>query len=541
MNRLHGWITARLERRLAFSHLLAILLTMLGIQIALAVLVAFVVRGTHPIEGDAGWTALSYASMIGKLMDENQSEEIPLILGLVKERALALPAVDEADSGVPHYYINTSQDVIDRLTGVSVLDTAGNILGEDGNQIAREQFKPVWNELVQLALSGEKNPYKLSRFLSLQDAGLLLGTAAIRQANGEIAGVVIIEMHPSLRLETSPGLLASSIGFFGIWLTTTIIGFPILALASLLAIISGLVVSRTLGRRLKTLEDTAQSIARGNLSLRVPVDSPDEIGQVGQAFNHMTEQLETTLQALEAQKHQVENLLENRRELVSNISHDLRTPIASLSAHLESLSDKPERLEEYLPILNNETQRVSDLLKDLFELSSVDSGQLALELEWVELDKIILRVVKSFKTLAWEKYRIVLEVDIGEHLPRVRADIQRVEQVLGNLITNGLRFTPKGGLVSIEAECPTGGFVEVRVRDTGIGISAEDLPFIFERFYRGDRSRSRNESKGYPGSGSGLGLAIVKGLVEAMDGTVSAESKLNEGTCIRFRLPVVPG
>jgi signal transduction histidine kinase len=540
MKRLRGWITARLGRRLAASHLLAILLTMLVIQLALALLVAFVVKGTQPIEGDAGWTARSYALAIGKLMDESQISEIPLILTLVKERALSLPDPDEAGAEVPNYYINTSQDAIDRLTGVSVVDTSGNLLGASGVQIARDQYTSTWDELVQLALSGETNPYKLSRFLSLQDSGLLLGTAAIQRANGEIAGAVIVEMHPSLRLETSPGFLAWLVGFVGILLTTTIIGFPILALASLLAIISGLVVSRLLGRRLKTLEDTAQSMAGGNLSLRVPVNSPDEIGQVGRAFNRMASQLETTLQALAAEKRQVENLLENRRQLVGNISHDLRTPIASLSAHLESLSEDPERLEEYLPILNDETKRVSGLLEDLFELSRVDSGQLILELGTVELDQIIRRVADSFKSLAWEKHRIVLEVSIPDPIPLVRADVQRVEQILGNLITNGLRYTPKGGLVSIEAKKLAGEVVEVRVRDTGIGISEEDLPFIFERFFRGDQARTRNKSKDHLGSASGLGLAIVKGLVEAMGGSVSAESKLSEGTCISFRLPLDP-
>jgi signal transduction histidine kinase len=350
-------------------------------------------------------------------------------------------------------------------------------------------------------------------------------------------------MYPSLRLETS-GAAAPLVGFVGFVATTALIGLPALAVAFLIASISGVIVSRSLGRRLKPLEDTARRMAGGDLDLRIEDASPDEIGQVGQAFNRMAEQLANSLHALETEKEQVETLLKARRELVTNVSHDLRTPIASLSAHLETLAEHPDRLDDYLPILHDEMTRVSGLMDDLFELSQLDAHELTLDLGPVSLAQVVDKVVASYQAVAWEQRRIVLEADLppppseapGQGLPPLQADVQRLEQILVNLITNGLRFTPKGGIVTVEAEA-LNGEVEVRVRDTGIGIPPEDLPHIFERSYKGDRARSRPPA-GDSGSSSGLGLAIVKSLVEAMGGSVHAASTPGEGTCIAFRLPV---
>ena len=315
---------------------------------------------------------------------------------------------------------------------------------------------------------------------------------------------------------------------------------PALLIGLLVAGLSGLLVSRSLGRRLEPLEETARKMAGGDLALRIADILPDEIGRVGQAFNRMADQLEYSLQALEIEKEQVETLLKARRDLVANVSHDLRTPIASISAHLETLVERPERLDEYLPVLTDETARISGLLADLFELSRLDAHELRLDLAPVVLADVVDKVVGSCKAVAWEQRRIVLEAHLPASLPLVRADVQRVEQILFNLISNGLRFTPEGGIVTIEAG-PLVGEVEVRVSDTGIGILPKDLPHIFERSYGGDRSRWRPEPGERLISGSGLGLAIVKGLVEAMGGTVGATSTPGEGTCIRFRLPMVDG
>jgi signal transduction histidine kinase len=204
---------------------------------------------------------------------------------------------------------------------------------------------------------------------------------------------------------------------------------------------------------------------------------------------------------------------------------------------LETLSAHPERLEAYLPILREETDRVSGLIDDLFELSRLDACELALDLSPVLLCDVIERVVTTYRRFAWAQRRIVLEARMPDALPTVQADAQRAEQVLVNLVANALRFTPEGGIVTIEAEARPRA-VEVRVRDTGIGIPPEDLPHIFERSYRGDRARTLPRPTDRLGSGSGLGLSIVKGLVEAMGGAVDATSAPGEGTCVRFWLPL---
>jgi signal transduction histidine kinase len=315
---------------------------------------------------------------------------------------------------------------------------------------------------------------------------------------------------------------------------------PSLFLSTLVASISGIIVSRSLGRRLSPLEQTARKMADGDLTLRIEDISRDEIGRVGQALDQMAGRLQDSLQALRTEKGRVEALLHARRNLVTNISHDLRTPIASLAAHLETLSEHPERLDAYLPILSDETGRVSGLIDDLFELSRLDARELDLDVSPVALCDVIERVVSTYKRLAWEQRRIVLEACLPHALPSVQADAQRTEQVLVNLVANALRFTPEGGIVTIEAEARPQA-VEVRVSDTGIGIPPEDLPHIFERSYRGDRARTLPPPRDRLGSCSGLGLAIVKGLVEAMGGTVDATSALGEGTCVRFLLPLAEG
>jgi signal transduction histidine kinase len=331
--------------------------------------------------------------------------------------------------------------------------------------------------------------------------------------------------------------LAPWVRFAGYLFGATLGTVPALLLSVLVAAISGVILSRSLGRRLSPLEQTARKMADGDLTLRVEETSPDEIGRVGRAFNQMAGQLQGLLQALEAEKGQVEALLLARRDLVANISHDLRTPIASLAAHLETLSEHPERLDAYLPILSDETARVSGLIGDLFELSRLDAHELELALSPVVLSEVIGKVVTTYQGLAWEQRRIVLEAHLPGALPPVQADVQRAEQVLVNLVTNALRFTPEGGIVAIEAEAGPRA-VEVRVSDTGIGIPPEQLPHIFARSYRGDRARTPLHPGDRLGRGSGLGLAIVKGLVEAMGGTVDATSALGEGTCVRFRLPL---
>jgi hypothetical protein len=254
------WIAARLWRRLAFSHFAIIFLSLLVLQLAVAGLVAFVVRGTAPVEGDAGWLALRFARAIGWTMGNEQEESPFLVVDMLRD-GVVLPGDVEASVNVPGVYIKTGDEPIERMTGITVLDREGETLLTKGTTVAQAEYPETWNTLVDLALSGETNPYQLSRWLKKSGGGLLLGTAAIR-TNGEIAGVVAVETYPSLRLETS-GAAAPLVGFLGILLATGFLGLPALLVAVLVAGLSGAIVSRSLGRRLKPLEETAQQMAGG--------------------------------------------------------------------------------------------------------------------------------------------------------------------------------------------------------------------------------------------------------------------------------------
>lgn len=349
------------------------------------------------------------------------------------------------------------------------------------------------------------------------------------------AGIVAVRSF--WRASTTPMREAIGDPWVGALRETTLGPIPVLLIALLAGTVSAIVVSWTLGRRLRPLEETIRAMESGDLSRRVNDRSTDEVGRVARAFDRMADRLSEALRGQTEARKRVETLMDARRDLIANVSHDLRTPITNLAAHVEKLSERRERLEEYLPILRNSVTRVSEMIEELFEIARLDAQELRLNLEPVALSDVIDRVAGNYRGLAWEQRRIALRVESADPVPSVRADVQRVEQVLVNLVVNALRFTPEGGIVCIETEAlPTA--VEVRVRDTGQGIPQAALPNVFDRFYRGDPARTGAGPEDESGGGSGLGLAIVKGLVEAMGGSVSAESESGEGTCITFRLPV---
>jgi two-component system, OmpR family, phosphate regulon sensor histidine kinase PhoR len=222
---------------------------------------------------------------------------------------------------------------------------------------------------------------------------------------------------------------------------------------------------------------------------------------------------------------------------VANVSHELRTPLASIRGHVESLQLRETNLEPaarrtYLDIVHRETEQLSRLIDDLFELSTAESGGLPLSLQPVAVGEVADEVVDSIASVAQRERRVTVIKAVDAGLPPVLADRQRVAQVLSNLVRNAVRHTPEGGLVAVRASLGDGHTVTVSVEDTGVGISPEHLPHVFARFYRADASRDRASG------GAGLGLAIVREWVEAMGGEVSAESTLGRGSRFSFTLAV---
>jgi two-component system, OmpR family, sensor histidine kinase BaeS len=287
--------------------------------------------------------------------------------------------------------------------------------------------------------------------------------------------------------------------------------------AMLVALFIGLILARTLIRPIQALTDAAQNMSRGHLDQQVKVTSKDEIGQLGEAFNTMSQE--------------VARVNRLRKQMTADIAHDLRTPLTVISGYVESMRDgvlapTPQRLS----IIYAEIDRLQNLVGDLKMLSQVDAGELPLHPQYVPAEQVLEHAAAPFQHKA-EQQKVDLEIEIPENVPDLFIDESRMMQVFGNLLSNALRYTPEGGKISLSAK-RTDGHVDLVVTDTGEGIAEDELPLIFDRFHRADQSRHADNGE------SGLGLAIVKALVEAHGGSVRAESAPGAGTAVLISLPV---
>lgn len=229
---------------------------------------------------------------------------------------------------------------------------------------------------------------------------------------------------------------------------------------------------------------------------------------------------------------QVHRLETVRRDFISNVSHELRTPLASLKALTETLRDgaleDPEAAPRFLGRMETEVDALTQMTQELLDLSRIESGQVALEFIEVEPARLVDASADRMRAQA-ERGKLELNVEISSDLPKIRADRNRLEQVLVNLIHNAIKFTPPGGSVQLAAQVES-GFIRFSVQDTGVGMPEEDLERIFERFYKSDRARS--------GGGTGLGLSISRHIVEAHGGRIWAESREGEGSTFYFTIPI---
>jgi two-component system, OmpR family, sensor histidine kinase BaeS len=285
--------------------------------------------------------------------------------------------------------------------------------------------------------------------------------------------------------------------------------------AMLVALALGIVLARTLIRPLQALTQAAQGIARGQLEQTVQVRSKDEIGQLAQAFNTMSREVASVNQM--------------RRQMTADIAHDLRTPLTVIAGYVESMRDgvlQPTR--ERLSLIFTEIERLQRLVNDLRFLSQADAGELPLHVQAISPKTLLDHAAAPFLRQA-EMENITLKVSADPNLPPVTVDESRMMQVFSNLITNALRYTPEKGTILLSASLVKDKLV-IRIQDNGSGIPEEDLPNIFNRFYRVDKSRTDS-------SETGLGLAIAKALVEAHQGIIRVESRFGECTEFIIEIP----
>jgi signal transduction histidine kinase len=287
--------------------------------------------------------------------------------------------------------------------------------------------------------------------------------------------------------------------------------------AVLASIILGVMLARTLTRSLREITAATKKVAKGDLEQQVPIRSKDELGELAASFNQMSADLTQSRDL--------------RRQMTADIAHELRTPLTVVLGHTEALSEgelppDPETFE----IIYDETKRLNRLVEDLRTLSLSDAGELHLNRSKVSPGDLLERAAAARKPEAKAK-EIDLQIELTGELPEVDVDADRMTQVLVNLLDNALRYTPAGGWINLAAKKVQEG-VAISIQDSGPGIPTEDLDHLFERFYRGDKSRQREEG------GSGLGLAIAKSLVESQGGEIRVESTPGKGARFIIELPI---
>jgi two-component system sensor histidine kinase VicK len=270
----------------------------------------------------------------------------------------------------------------------------------------------------------------------------------------------------------------------------------------------------------------AEAMAGGDFSREIVVESNDEIGTLARTFNMMASQIESTLEELK----KAERL---RREFVANVSHELRTPLTGIRTYAETLAENrdipPETVDEFLRVILNESDRMANIVRDLLELSRFDAGSMELKFEEFSIERSV-RDVYTAIALDARKRGHEMNIEMERELPTVRGDRARIEQVFMNILTNAVKYTPSGGRVDITG----GGYgdsVWVRISDTGIGIPPEDMPHVFDRFYRVDKARSRESG------GTGLGLSIAREIIARHGGRIDIDSAPGEGTTVTITLP----
>ena len=307
---------------------------------------------------------------------------------------------------------------------------------------------------------------------------------------------------------------------------------------SIITIFSSLISSfihymftKPIERSIRLLANESEQIAKGNFEGTLPIEGPAEIKELTERFNQMNLQLNEAF-------NQIQKAEVSRRELVANISHDLRTPMSSIKAFVSAIQDgvvdDEKTFQQYLKTIVLETERLDQLIQQLFQLSLLDSGSINLHKTAVNIDELLLKVLEH-EQIHLQQKNIQLQVDLPNQLPKILVDESYFQKVIFNLMDNAIRFSEVNGVIEISVEIERDHFLLLAIKDYGEGIAESELPHIFDRTYRVEKSR--NQQYG----GAGLGLAIAKTIIEKHGGEMKAESQLNEGSTFIIILPLNMG
>lgn len=337
--------------------------------------------------------------------------------------------------------------------------------------------------------------------------------------DGRLRELIEQEAAPSISVTVPQVVQQDAVQFLQTMRDTTLISVGI---SGGLAILASTWLFWQITRPLSKLRQATEAVASGDLSARAPVKRKDEVGRVADAFNTMADELQRQ-----------EGL---RKQLVADVAHELRTPLSVMLGNLEAMIDELiPASEEELEAVHKEVLRLGRLVEDLRILSLADAGDLQLNQELIDVAELVETAVRRMTPTAHSN-GVSLVGDIGQNPGHVEGDEGKLQQVLANLIGNAIRHAPAGSKVTLQASSSREE-VEVVVSDQGPGIDPQDLPNFFERFWKGDRSRTRNKEDYRDGSGSGLGLSIVRQLVELHNGRVEASLPEGGGLRVTITLP----
>ena len=472
-------------------YLKLVFIFVLIIVLLMTVVLAFLVRGVQDFFTD------QFSEQISSVV--TQSELVPLLSRAADEdeAVLAMAATMTPFSGMLGIDgINRNYYILDGRTG-EVLETSNP--AED----VRIEITPN----IMRAMMGYE-----SRLGSPRDGFMDIAILIMGAETGSRYVIYIIDnkqVVQSLNRE-----------LFMLIVQSVVIGFAVTTVISL-------IISKALLSPVQGMTKAAAAMADGDFSRKIFVDSNDEIGILAATFNDMASQIENMIDELT-------NAEKQRREFVANVSHELRTPLTSIRTYAETVLEDPELPDdikkEFLSVIINESDRMTMIVKDLLDLSRFDSEKTVLTIEEFSIE-LSVRNVYAAVALEAKRRDHALNLELQWGLPRIMGDRARIEQVLMNVMANAIKYTPDGGIIDVRSGS-TNDVVWVQIADNGEGIPTEDLTYVFDRFYRVEKARSRESG------GTGLGLSIAKDIVTLHGGDIRIESKVGEGTSVTITLPV---